>query len=75
MTTHSLTRSGRSFKPEQAMADEEQRVIENADGGEQEEDGAQSEDRGEEVVTQPWGMNDLMQYLLCREEQMGRREE
>ena len=47
MTTHSLTRSGRSFKPEQAMADEEQRVIENADGGEQEEDGAQSEDRGE----------------------------
>ena len=55
MTKRSLTRSGRSFKPEQAMADEEQRVIENADGGEQEEDGAQSEDRGEEAVTQPWG--------------------
>jgi len=57
------------------MADEEQRAIENADGGEQEEDRAQSEHGGEEAATQPWGMNDLMQYLLRREEQMGRREE
>ena len=26
-------------------------------------------------MTQPWRMDDLMQYLLRREEQMGRREE
>ena len=75
MTTCSLTRSGKSFKPEQWMSDVEQEALEIADGGRQEEDPAQVEHRGEGSATQLFGMEELLWFMLHCEKQMGWREE